>query len=161
MNAEGARFVPPVNMAQMQLVDRDVPLFAYEAVEGAGSLVGGAAAPWGRKARAGCRCVMPAPMWPRCFQTLCAAQGIKLPQAEVVYALPAAAVEIVRHECEALPDVLRKMLKFSTNLTAEVVGLAASGAGTSSGSAAVMTSWARRRFGIAARCLAIIPALAR
>ena len=30
MNAEGERFVPPVSMARVQVVDRDVPLFAYE-----------------------------------------------------------------------------------------------------------------------------------
>ena len=148
MNAEGARFVPPVMMASMQVVDRDVPVFAYEA--------GAARDNWSVARRAlgreGSRWLPvrhAATYVAEVFQTLCAAQGIKLPKAEVVYALPKSA-EIVRHESEALPDLLRKMLKFSTNLTAEAVGLAASGAGTLEGSSAVMTTWARRRFGVQA-----------
>lgn len=148
MNAEGARFVPPVSMARVQVVDRDVPLFAYQQGE--------AQDHWtvarGALGREGSRWLPvrhPGAYVAEVFQTLCAAQGIKLPAAEVVYALPAA-VEIVRHESEPLPDLLRKMLKFSTNLTAEAVGLTASGAGTLEGSAAVMTAWARRRFGIGA-----------
>ncbi|MES2435727.1 MAG: D-alanyl-D-alanine carboxypeptidase/D-alanyl-D-alanine-endopeptidase [Pseudomonadota bacterium] len=148
MNAEGARFVPPVSMASVKIVDRDVPVFAYDA--------GDAQDRWtvarGALGREGSRWLPvrhAATYVAEVFQTLCAAQGIKLPRAEVVYALPAAA-EIVRHESEALPDLLRKMLKFSTNLTAEAVGLAASGAGSLEGSAAVMTTWARRRFGVQA-----------
>jgi D-alanyl-D-alanine carboxypeptidase/D-alanyl-D-alanine-endopeptidase (penicillin-binding protein 4) len=39
--------------------------------------------------------------------------------------------------------------RFSTNLTAEVVGLRASGAGTLRGSALVMTQWAQRHLGVA------------
>ena len=148
MNAEGARFVPPVSMARVQVVDRDVPVFAY--------LPGDAQDRWtvarGALGREGSRWLPvrhAATYVAEVFQTLCAAQGIKLPAAEVVYTLPEAR-EIVRHESEALPDLLRKMLKFSTNLTAEAVGLAASGAGTLEGSAAVMTTWARRRFGVQA-----------
>ncbi|MDB5658430.1 MAG: D-alanyl-D-alanine carboxypeptidase/D-alanyl-D-alanine-endopeptidase [Cypionkella sp.] len=146
MNAEGARFAPVVTMASVQVVDRDVPVFAYEA--------GAAQDRWsvarGALGREGSRWlpVRHAGTYvAEVFQTLCAAQGIKLPKAEVVYTLPAAA-EIVRHESEVLPDLLRKMMRFSTNLTAEAVGLTASGAGTLQGSAAVMTTWARRRFGI-------------
>ncbi|WP_322324899.1 D-alanyl-D-alanine carboxypeptidase/D-alanyl-D-alanine-endopeptidase [Cypionkella sp.] len=148
MNAEGARFVPPVSMARVQVVDRDVPVFAYEA--------GTAGDNWtvarGALGREGSRWLPvrhAAAYAAEVFQTLCAAQGIKLPNAEVVYTLPAAA-EIVRHESEVLPDLLRKMMRFSTNLTAEAVGLAASGAGTLEGSAAVMTTWAQRRFGVQA-----------
>lgn len=145
MNAEGERFVPPVSMATVKLADRDVPLFAYE---------GGAGDTWtvsrGALGEAGSRWLPvrhAADYAAEVFATLCAAQGIKLAKAEVVYTLPDAE-EIVRHESEPLPDVLRKMLKFSTNLTAEAVGLAASGAGSLEGSAAVMTGWAQRRFGI-------------
>ena len=81
---------------------------------------------------------------------LCAAQGLALPKAEILAHPPADAIEVVVHQGEELSQVLRKMLRFSTNLTAEIVGLTASGAGTLEGSAAAMTDWARRRFGIAA-----------
>ena len=146
MNAEGARFAPVVTMASVQVVDRDVPVFAYEA--------GAAQDRWsvarGALGREGSRWLPvrhAAAYVAEVFQTLCAAHGIKLQKAEVVYTLPQAA-EIVRHESEVLPDLLRKMMRFSTNLTAEAVGLTASGADSLEGSAAVMTSWARRRFGI-------------
>jgi D-alanyl-D-alanine carboxypeptidase/D-alanyl-D-alanine-endopeptidase (penicillin-binding protein 4) len=42
---------------------------------------------------------------------------------------------------------MRDMLKFSTNLTAEVVGLSASGAGSLAESGAAMSGWAAARFG--------------
>ena len=152
MNAEGERFVPPVSMARVQVVDRDVPLFAYEPGPESAAAQDNRSVARGALGREGSRWLPvrhAATYVAEVFQTLCAAQGIKLPQAEVVYALPQAA-EIVRHESEALPDLLRKMMRFSTNLTAEAVGLAASGAGTLEGSAAVMTTWARRRFGVKA-----------
>lgn len=148
MNAEGARFVPPVSMATMRVVDRERPLFEYQAGDGRDHWSVAAAA-LGKEGGRWLPVRHPAAYVAEVFQTMCAAQGIKLPTAEVVYSLPADAEEILRHESEALPEVLRKMLKFSTNLTAEAVGLAASGAGSLAGSAAVMTDWARRRFGIA------------
>ncbi len=148
MNAEGARFVPAVSMAKMQVVERDVPLFVYQAGDAQDHWTVARAA-LGREGSRWLPVRHPGAYVAEVFQTLCAAQGIKLPQAEVVYTLPQA-TEIVRHESEALPDLLRKMMRFSTNLTAEAVGLTASGAGTLEGSAAVMTAWARRRFGVQA-----------
>jgi serine-type D-Ala-D-Ala carboxypeptidase/endopeptidase (penicillin-binding protein 4) len=149
MNAEGARFVPPVSMATMDLVDRAQPLFDYQAGDGvdhwsvARGALGKEGGRWLPVRHAGNYAG-------QVFRWLAAAQGITLPAPEVSRDLDEAAVEIVRQEGEPLDVVLRKMLKYSTNLTAEVVGLTASGAGTQAGSAAVMTSWARRRFGIAA-----------
>ena len=49
-----------------------------------------------------------------------------------------------------LRDVLQKMLKYSTNITAEAIGLAASGASSPAKSARMMTDWAAARFGISA-----------
>lgn len=149
MNAEGERFVPPVQMATMQVAQRDLPLFAYQPGEAQDHWTVAAEA-LGKDGSRWLPVRHPAAYVAEVFQTLCAAQGIKLPRAEVIYALPNGAEDIVRHDSEPLPDLLRKMLKFSTNLTAEAVGLAASGAGSLEGSAAVMTSWAQRRFGIAA-----------
>jgi serine-type D-Ala-D-Ala carboxypeptidase/endopeptidase (penicillin-binding protein 4) len=149
MNAEGARFVPPVSMATMELVDRAEPLFAYQPGEGvdhwsvARGALGKEGGRWLPVRHAG-------DYAGQVFRWLASAQGITLPAPEVSRDLPAAAVEILRQESEPLEVILRKMLKYSTNLTAEVVGLTASGAGTQAGSAAVMTAWARRKFGIAA-----------
>lgn len=74
------------------------------------------------------------------FQTLCRAQGLVLPMPEVIEHLPAGEVG-ASHASPPLEDILRDMLFFSTNLTAEVVGLHASGAADPAGSAAAMAAW--------------------
>ena len=51
-------------------------------------------------------------------------------------------------ESEALEPMLRDMLRYSTNLTAEAVGLTASGADGLAASGAAMTAWLRARFGL-------------
>lgn len=149
MNAEGERFVPPISMAKVQAVDRDLPLFAYQGRDGfdAWTVARGALG------KAGGRWLPvrhPGQYAAEVFAWHAAAQGIKLGKAEITRDLPATAVEIVRRESDPLPEVMRKMLKFSTNLTAEVVGLTASGAASQEASAAMMTDWARAKFGIAA-----------
>jgi D-alanyl-D-alanine carboxypeptidase/D-alanyl-D-alanine-endopeptidase (penicillin-binding protein 4) len=87
------------------------------------------------------------------FRALARQQGIALPPAEVRTAAPGAVLAL-RHG-PPLDTLLRDMLKYSTNLTAEAVGLRASqGRGLSpeglAPSAAAMTAWARERFGLAA-----------
>lgn len=74
------------------------------------------------------------------FQTLARAAGLPLPPPEVIEFAPGG-TEIARHDSAPLPEVLRGMLKHSTNLTAEVVGLAASGADGQVASAQRMASW--------------------
>jgi D-alanyl-D-alanine carboxypeptidase/D-alanyl-D-alanine-endopeptidase (penicillin-binding protein 4) len=146
MNAEGARFTPQVHMAQIQVVDRDTPLFTYRAEPGKERWTVAATA----LAKDGSRWLpmrQPGPYVAEVFATLCAAHGIVLPNADITQSMPDGANELCRNQSEALPEVLRKMLKYSTNLTAEAVGLAASGAGDLAGSAQAMDDWAARRFG--------------
>ena len=148
MDARGERYLPAVNMATMALSSRELPLFAYAPGQGldhwtvAESALGESGSRWLPVRQPGVYVA-------EVFQTLARAHGLRLPDAERVAELPAGAVELVAQDSDDLPEVLRGMLKFSTNLTAEVVGLTASGAGSLEGSAAVMTSWARRRLGIA------------
>lgn len=149
MDARAERFVPPVRMARMRVVPREAPLFTLAVSEGVED--------WtvakGALGQDGSRWLpvrQPGVYVAEVFQTLCRAQGIELPRAEVVGVLPAGARRIVDRFSEPLPEILRDMLRFSTNLTAETVGLAASGAGTLHGSGAVMTQWAARRLGMAA-----------
>jgi len=78
------------------------------------------------------------------FQTLARAAGLPLPAPEMLDALPGDAAEIARRDSRPLAAILRGMLEFSTNLTAEVVGLAASGAPDLRVSAQAMGDWARR-----------------
>lgn len=149
MDARGERFLPPVKMATIALAQRELPLFAYQPGEGqdhwtvAESALGDAGSRWLPVRQPGIYVA-------EVFQTLCTAHGLRLPDAMIEPRPPEGVEEIVAHVGEPLPEVLQGMLKYSTNLTAEIMGLTASGAGTLEGSAAVMTAWARRRFGIQA-----------
>ncbi|MCQ0971837.1 D-alanyl-D-alanine carboxypeptidase/D-alanyl-D-alanine-endopeptidase [Paracoccus sp. TK19116] len=74
------------------------------------------------------------------FQTLCRARGLVLPTPEVIDTLPAGS-EVAAVESPPLQVILRDMMTYSTNLTAEVVGLHASGASTLAASGAAMRDW--------------------
>lgn len=74
------------------------------------------------------------------FQTLCRAKGLVLPAPEAIDALPVG-VEVAGLDSPPLTVLLRDMLLYSTNLTAEVLGLAASGAVDPAASAAAMQAW--------------------
>ena len=76
------------------------------------------------------------------FQTLCRARGLVLPATAVTALLPDATTEIAVHDSAPLRNILRDMMEYSTNLTAEVVGLQTSGAGDLISSARAMQSWA-------------------
>ena len=150
MVAEGERFSPEVSMAQMVVIPRDLPLFTYALRDGeerwtvASTALGAAGSRW-------LPVRQPSVYVGEVFASLCRAQGIELKPAvvvDVVDVVPKGAVDLVRRDSDDLAKVLKGMLRFSTNLTAEVVGLAATGAGTQQGSAAVVTDWARRRFGV-------------
>lgn len=149
MDAPGARFLPVVKMATMELAARETPVFAYRPGERrehwtvAQSALGEDGSRWLPVRQPGLYAA-------EVFATLAAAHGLHLPAPEMLGRPPAGAVEVVAHASAPLTEVLRDMLRFSTNLTAEVVGMTASGAGSLEGSGAAMTDWARRRFGIAA-----------
>ena len=78
------------------------------------------------------------------FRTLMKAEGVDLPPATILPTSPAGR-EIARHDSPPLEAILRDMMDYSTNLTAEVVGLAASGASGTTASAAVMERWLRQK----------------
>ena len=148
MDARGARFIPAVKMAKVRLAARNSPIFAYEPGPGqtdqwtvAESALGKAGSRWLPVRH-------PNVYTAEVFQTLCAAHGIKLKPAQIIAALPDAAQTIVQHQSDVLPEMLRGMLRFSTNLTAEAVGLASSRATSQEQSAAAMTMWAQKTFGI-------------
>ncbi len=146
MDAEGARFVPAVGMARVDVAAREAPLFTWEG--GAGRDAWTVARP--ALGDAGSRWLPtrhPGPYAADVFRTLAAAQGIDLPTGRPVAVAPEA-TELVRDASEPLPDLLRDMLRFSTNLTAEVMGLTASGAATLADSGAAMSAWARTAFGV-------------
>ena len=86
------------------------------------------------------------------LRSLCATTGLDLPAPQRIDALPPGTRELVRHRSGPLLGILRGMLRYSTNLTAEVVGLTASTMTgerpeTLAGSAERMTGWLNRSHG--------------
>ena len=146
MDARGERFAPKIDLTRMELAPREAPLFTYRLRDKtedwtvAQTALGKEGSRWLPVRRA-------APYVAEAFRALCAAQGIALPRAEPLVALPSSLRELTRHESEPLDAVLRGMLRWSTNITAEAVGLAASGAGTLRGSGRAMSDWAARHLG--------------
>lgn len=89
------------------------------------------------------------------LRALGAARGMTLP-APTAGAAPRGMTVIARHESPQLRDIVRGMLRWSTNLTAETIGLAASGADGRAQrdldqSAGRMAAWMARRAGLASR----------
>ena len=79
------------------------------------------------------------------FQGICAEMGLIMPSPTVLherYNEPAAAVEIARKSSKPYTEITRSMLKMSTNLTAEVIGLTASDAPNLERSVAALTRFA-------------------
>ncbi len=150
MDARAKYYNPAVSIAKMAVVDRSAPIYTYTAA--------GTEDHWTVAQRAlgsgGARWLPvrhPALYAGEVFQTIARSHGIVLPKARMIETLPTSQ-EITRHEGAALPDVLKGMLRYSTNLTAEVAGLSAS---EQSGvapqdlpqSAAAMSDWLRAEMG--------------
>ncbi|MBL9049757.1 MAG: D-alanyl-D-alanine carboxypeptidase/D-alanyl-D-alanine-endopeptidase [Tabrizicola sp.] len=146
VDARGERFLPAVDMVRVAVAAREAPLFTHDPgrVEEwtvAASALGKGGSRW-LPVRDPGRYVA------EVFRTLARAQGIRLDVGERVEALPAGS-ELGRVESEPLPEVLRDMLRYSTNLTAECVGLTASGLPGLEASGRAMSDWVRATFGVA------------
>lgn len=145
VDARGERFVPGVDMVRVDVAQRDTPLFTYASGRVEEWTVASAAL-----GKGGSRWLPvrdPGAYVAEVFRTLARAQGIRLEVGERVSSVPPGD-EIGRVDSEPLPEVLREMLKFSTNLTAECVGLTASGQDTLEASGKVQSDWVRATFGV-------------
>ena len=151
MDAPSATRRPAVRMARMGLVARDAPLYTY--ADGGGfddwtvarGALGSGGARWLPVRK-------PELYAGEVLQALAAEQGLRLPAPQVI-ATPPAGTALARHSSAPLSVVLRDMLKFSTNLTAEVVGMWTTRArlGRAVGlreSAGQMNGWAKARLGL-------------
>ena len=146
MDARGERFVPQVRMARVKVVDRDLPVFTY-AAQGAEEDWTVASTALGKEGSRWLPVRLPGLYVAEVFQTLLRAQGLTLPPVQMVAEEPAGQ-EVAGLDSAPLTEILRDMLKFSTNITAEAVGLRASGGSDLASSGAAMTAWARSRFGV-------------
>ncbi|WP_281991012.1 D-alanyl-D-alanine carboxypeptidase/D-alanyl-D-alanine endopeptidase [Sulfitobacter geojensis] len=145
MDGRSEKYRPDVTFAAMRIEDRSAPVYTYRDQAGrdqwsvAKGALGGAGSRWLPVRK-------PALYAGEVFATLAGAQGIRLNKAEVIEVLPEHEV-VLRHESQDLRMILRDMLRFSTNLTAEMVGLAATQKRLGvvdglQGSAAEMNRWA-------------------
>lgn len=145
VDARGDRFLPVVEMVEVSVAKRDAPLFTYKRGKVEKWTVASAAL--GKDGSRWLPVRDPGAYVAEVFRTLARAQGIKLDRADRVEVLPKG-TELGRVESEDLPDLLQDMLKFSTNLTAECVGLASSGQSGLKASAKAMTDWVAQVFGV-------------
>jgi len=144
MDARGKRFVPRVTMAEVRPVNRAAPLFDYRQGAGRDEWTVAASA-LGKNGSRWLPVRHPEAYSAEVFAVLMRAHGLTLPPAQIVVAPPAGAVLAEIHS-DDLMVVSRDMLRFSTNITAEVVGLAASGAGSLAESGRRMSDWAASNY---------------
>ena len=140
LQARGRRLSPRAYTASIAAVERRLPLFTYESGKLESWTI--ARASLGKSGSRWLPVRRPELYAGDVFQTLCRARGLVLPTPEVIELLPEGA-EIARHESQPLQDIIHDMMEYSTNLTAETIGLAASGAGDIPASAAAMADWLR------------------
>ncbi|GGE49999.1 D-alanyl-D-alanine carboxypeptidase [Actibacterium pelagium] len=146
MQARALKHRPDVNLTRMRIADRGAPVYTYDR--------NGKTEDWsvarGALGKEGGRWLpvrQPGLYAAEVFETLARSHGIVLrrgPKATHVHGQV-----IAEHLSPPMPEMLRAMLKYSTNLTAEVMGLmatrqAGSNPGSLEASARTMNSWLHR-----------------
>lgn len=154
MDARSDKYRPAVAMAAMQVRDRSSPVYTFEDRGGsdhwtvARGALGNGGSRWLPVRRPGLYAG-------DVFSTMARSHGIKLGAPKVIAALPKTLEVMVTQTSGDLRGILRDMLKYSTNLTAEMVGLAASTAKAGKvadlrASAGQMNTWAQEALGMSA-----------
>ncbi len=151
MDARTESYRPDVTLARMEIVDRKFPVYTYSN--------GGRTERWtvaeNALGKGGSRWLpvrQPELYAGEVFQSLLRTHGIVLPRAILAERVGVGTV-LVRRFSPPLAEILRSLLKHSTNLTAEVAGLSASRARglepeDLAQSAEAMTGWLRDRMGL-------------
>lgn len=156
MDARSARYRPDVTIARMRIADRSTPVYTYKDAGShddwsvARAALGNGGARWLPVRK-------PELYAGEVFATFARSHGVQTGAPRPISDLPGGAA-LVTHASAPLSTILRDMLKFSTNLTAEMVGLAASAKrrGTVvdlSQSARDMNSWAASTYGMSGAAL--------
>ena len=151
MQARALRYSPETSVARMQMVERPGPVYEY--------LKGSSADYWsvardslGKKKGARWLPVrFPALYAGDAFRSVARGHGLNLPFPKVSDEAPSGR-EVARGSSDSLDKVLAGMMRYSTNITAEAVGMAASLSngvplGNLIGSGSRMAGWAQTRFG--------------
>ena len=154
MDARTGKYRPDVTSARMKIVARSVPVYTFSDRKGvdywtvARKALGKGGARWLPVRNPGAYAG-------DVFRTMARAQGIVLKSAVVSDRLPKGAKMVVEHQSATLQPILRDMLKYSNNLTAEMVGMTATTALSGrpaklKASGREMSRWAGRTFGMRA-----------
>jgi len=150
MQARARKFRPSVTVATMDVVDERVPVYTYREEDGvdrwtvARGALGSEGARWLPVRRPGAYAG-------EAFRSIARSHGLELTEPARTGSPPEGRV-LARHVSPPLVDILGGMLRYSTNMTAEVTGLHAGDAAgdmpeTLRGSAAAMNGWVAERFG--------------
>jgi D-alanyl-D-alanine carboxypeptidase/D-alanyl-D-alanine-endopeptidase (penicillin-binding protein 4) len=152
MDARAGRYRPDVTVAQMRIADRRGPVYGYEDEGGrdewsvARGALGSGGARWLPVRK-------PELYAAEVFATLARSNGIDIGKAEIIDDLPEGGGVFVTHHSAPLDAVLRDMLEYSTNITAELVGMTATAeregrARPMEASAQAMGMWASEALGM-------------
>lgn len=152
MDARSGTLRPEVRAARMRVEARNYPVYTY--------VDGGVYDDWtvarGALGRSGARWLpvrKPERYAAEVFQIIARSNGIVLKNPELLGSLPSGTQPLVTHQSAALGDILQDMLKFSTNITAECIGMTATVArlgrvDSLRASADAMNAWAKDRLGM-------------
>lgn len=151
MDARARLYQPQVKVATMRLRAEASPVYTYELGEQrerwtvARPALGNGGARWLPVRR-------PSIYAGDVFRTLATGFGCQLPSPQVLDGVPSGAV-VATHVSPTLRGLAGGMLRYSTNLTAEVLGIRASQARGAqpadlAGSASEMNAWLAERFGV-------------
>lgn len=151
MDARSDRYKPDVTTAKMKVVNRDLPVYTYAAgTDGidewtvAQGALGNGGSRWLPVRRPDLYCG-------DVFHVVAKYHGVTLPRPTVLET-PPKGTPVVTHKSHDLSTIVRDMLLYSTNITAEAIGLAASRARgidvqSLEESGAAMSAWMRDTFG--------------
>ncbi|UYP68158.1 D-alanyl-D-alanine carboxypeptidase/D-alanyl-D-alanine-endopeptidase [Thalassobacter stenotrophicus] len=145
LQARTARYRPSVQTIAMDVVDRSAPVFAYRDMpeQEQWSVARGAL---GKKGGRWLPVRVPIAYAADVMTTLLRSHGIVANGYAEATSVPSIDV-LSTVQSRPLEEICADMLKYSTNLTAECVGLAASGASSLRQSAEAMSAWVEQEFG--------------
>lgn len=151
MDARTEKYRPEVATSRMAIASRAVPVYTYAEKAGtdqwtvASKALGKGGARWLPVRNPGAYAG-------DVFRTLARSHGIALPKAKTAKSLPQARL-LAQHHSPPMDVMLKATLKYSNNLMAEMIGMAATAAragrpGSLKASAAEMNRWAAEKYGM-------------
>lgn len=151
MDARSANYRPAVRVARMDLASRAAPVYTYRDA-GSHDQWSVSRGALGQKGGRWLPVRKPELYAGEVFQSLARVQGITLGSPKVLKARPGGQ-EVARVSSDSVDVLVRGMLKFSTNITAEALGMAASAKRRGKpanlvASAREMTRWAKATLGM-------------